>query len=183
MLGGAVDLYLSIARERPTLGDAADRISETAALANRFPTARVFLSGGWGENGPQGYVTETTYARQALLGMGIAASRIETEEKSRTTFENAVETKKALQPKPGETWLLVTSATHMPRSVAVFRDVGFDVIPYPVDYRTRGMQDPLNIPVMTSVGLTNWDLAAHEWVGLLAYRLSGRTKTLLPEIQ
>jgi uncharacterized SAM-binding protein YcdF (DUF218 family) len=58
------------------------------------------------------------------------------EANSRDTWENAVFTRDLVKPKPGETWLLVTSAWHMPRSVGIFRRLGFDVIPYPVAYRT-----------------------------------------------
>ncbi|MBB1250749.1 YdcF family protein [Rhizobium sp. G21] len=162
------------------LNDAAERVTETAALANRFPTMRVFLSGGWSSDTDKGRVSESSFARQALIGMGVAPERIEMEENSRTTFENAVETRKAITPKPGERWLLLTSASHMPRSVAVFREQGLDFIPYPVDYRTRGLAHPLNRPRSTAVGLTNLDLAAHEWIGLFGYWLSGRTKTLMP---
>ncbi|MCV3764502.1 YdcF family protein [Rhizobium sp. TRM95796] len=180
MLGGAVDLHLSVTRGQVILNDAAERVTETAALANRFPTMRVFLSGGWSSDTDKGRVSESSFARQALIGMGVAPERIEMEENSRTTFENAVETRKAIEPKPGERWLLLTSASHMPRSVAVFREQGLDLVPYPVDYRTRGLAHPLNRPRSTAVGLTNLDLAAHEWIGLVGYWLSGRTKTLMP---
>ncbi|WP_137154501.1 YdcF family protein [Rhizobium sp. FKL33] len=180
MLGGAVDLHLAISRDRVILNDAAERVTETAALANRYPTMRIFLSGGWSFDTDKGRVSESYFAREALIGMGVAPERIEMEENSRTTFENAVETKKAVTPKPGERWLLLTSASHMPRSVAVFREQGLDFIPYPVDYRTRGLSHPLNRPRSTAVGLANLDLAAHEWIGLFGYWLSGRTKTLLP---
>jgi uncharacterized SAM-binding protein YcdF (DUF218 family) len=180
MLGGAVDLHLAITRDTVVLNDAAERVTETAALAHRFPNMRIFLSGGWSFDTDKGRVSESYFARQALIGMGVPPERIEMEENSRTTFENAVETRKAITPKPGERWLLLTSASHMPRSVAVFREQGLDFIPYPVDYRTRGLAHPLNRPRSTAVGLTNLDLAAHEWIGLFGYWLSGRTKTLLP---
>ena len=70
-----------------------------------------------------------------------AAKRIELEGKSRNTAENATFSKALANPKPGERWLLVTSAHHMPRSVGCFRRAGFAVEAYPVDWRTRGAAD------------------------------------------
>jgi uncharacterized SAM-binding protein YcdF (DUF218 family) len=68
----------------------------------------------------------------------------------------------------------------MPRAMGVFRHVGFDVEPYPVDWRTRGPID-LALP-MESVtdGLSRTDMATHEWVGLFAYWITGRTTALFP---
>ncbi len=74
-----------------------------------------------------------------MIALGVPDDRMSFEDRSRDTWENAVFTKELVQPKPGERWLLVTSATHMPRSVGIFRKIGFDVIPYPVDYQTGGV--------------------------------------------
>jgi uncharacterized SAM-binding protein YcdF (DUF218 family) len=125
-------------------------------------------------------MTESEVARNLLVAMGIAAGRIEMEERSRNTCENATESAASLQPKPGETWLLVTSASHMPRSMACFRAAGFDITAYPVDFRTRGAD--LKRPVETiAKGLEAADLAAHEWVGLFTYRAAGLTAELFPK--
>ena len=99
---------------------------------------------------------------------------------SRTTDENARFTRKLVSPKPGERWLLVTSAHHMPRSVGVFRKAGFDVEPYPVDWRTRGWIDASMPFDRLSGGLACADAAVHEWVGLVAYWLAGRSDALFP---
>ena len=85
-----------------------------------------------------------------------------------------------MPPKPGERWLLVTSAWHMPRSMGSFRAAGFPVTAYPVDYRTRGGEDARRGFLHTSEGLRRLDLMVKEWLGLLAYRLSGRTDALFP---
>ena len=85
-----------------------------------------------------------------------------------------------MQPKPGERWLLVTSAHHMPRAVGCFRRIGFDVVPYPVDWRSRGAVD-LVVPFATvASGLARTDVAVKEWVGLVVYRLTGKTSELFP---
>jgi uncharacterized SAM-binding protein YcdF (DUF218 family) len=83
-------------------------------------------------------------------------------------------------PKPGELWLLVTSAVHMPRAIGVFRKAGFDIEAYPVDWRTRGWSDAAEPFDQLSSGLARTDAATHEWVGLIAYWLSGRSSELLP---
>ncbi|MBN9292094.1 MAG: YdcF family protein [Hyphomicrobium denitrificans] len=94
--------------------------------------------------------------------------------------ENAAESLSALKPAPDQQWLLVTSASHMPRAVACFRAVGFKVVPFPVDYRTRG-SDEYRRPIPSiALGLEATDLAAHEWLGLATYRFTGLTKELFP---
>ena len=100
--------------------------------------------------------------------------------RSRTTDENARFTRELVTPRPGERWLLVTSAFHMPRSVGVFRAAGFDVEAYPVDWGLRGWSDAL-LPLETlGHGLRRADLAMHEWSGLAAYWLSGKSRELFP---
>src|SRR5262245_9501340 len=84
-------------------------------------------------------------------------------------------------PKPGERWLLVTSAMHMPRAVGVFRKAGFDVDAYPVDYRTtstRGLWTLLPSALMGGIGIM--DRAVHEWSGLLFYWIAGGITVLFP---
>lgn len=180
MLGGAVDIHLTADRRMVALNDAGERLTETAALAHRFPTARIFLSGGFGHIGPQPVPSESAAARQFLLSVGISADRISLEEKSRTTCENAVQTVAALRPNPGETWLLVTSAWHMPRAVACFRALKFDIVPYPVDFHTSSTGRWRLVNKSATVGLEDCDLAFHEWIGLLAYWLAGKTDELFP---
>jgi len=85
-----------------------------------------------------------------------------------------------VRPAAGERWLLVTSAFHMPRAIGCFRAVGFDVIPWPVDYRTSGPGDAWRLFPRASEGLRRVDLAAKEWAGLLAYYVTGRSTALLP---
>jgi uncharacterized SAM-binding protein YcdF (DUF218 family) len=86
-----------------------------------------------------------------------------------------------VNPQKGEDWLLVTSAYHMPRAMAIFRAQGMDPIAFPVDYRTYGNSEDFRPPGDGTLALRNFETAAREWVGLLVYRLAGKTKTLLPE--
>jgi uncharacterized SAM-binding protein YcdF (DUF218 family) len=115
-----------------------------------------------------------------LERFGIARERIVLESRSRTTDENARFTRALVSPKPGERWLLVTSAFHMPRSIGAFRHAGFEVEAYPVDWRSRGWIDAASPFDQLSHGLARTDVAVHEWSGLIAYRLTGRSSALFP---
>ena len=180
MLGGAVDTHITAERGQATLNEAGERITAVAELSRRFPQARLLLSGGASDLASHEPVTESAVARDLLVGLGLEPQRVELEERSRTTCENAEQSLLVANPKVGDRWVLVTSASHMPRAIACFRAAGFSVIPYPVDYRTRGTADLRGPMVSIADGLQALDLAAHEWIGLATYRLFGRTHELLP---
>ena len=101
------------------------------------------------------------------------------EARSRNTAENAAFTKNLVQPRPGERWLLVTSAQHIPRAIGCFRRVGFPIEAYPVGWRT-GQKSDLMTAKTFSNGLVRFDSAVYEWIGLLAYWIAGKTTELLP---
>jgi uncharacterized SAM-binding protein YcdF (DUF218 family) len=178
-LGGALDTVISPVRGEVALNEAAERMTAIAELARRFPNARIVFSGGSGRIIFDG-VSEASLAARLFESFGIAKERIALEDKSRDTDENGRFTKELVQPKPGERWLLVTSAHHMPRSVGVFRAAGFPVEAFPVDYRTRGVIDLLRPFSTLGDGLRRTDTAMREWVGLLMYRMVGRTDELFP---
>jgi uncharacterized SAM-binding protein YcdF (DUF218 family) len=179
VLGGAITPDISMARGVVALNDAAERITAAVELARRYPDARIIFSGG-SASLRAGGTPEAPYAVKEFEALGIAHDRITAEEQSRNTIENAVFSRLLADPKPGERWLLVTSAFHMPRSIAVFRAAGFPVEAYPVDWRTRGPAAELQPFASFTAGLTMTDTAVHEWVGLLVYRLTGRTTELFP---
>ena len=180
MIGGAVDVHLTRGRTQPSTNDAGERVTATMALMARYPGARVILSGGGADLTDGGAITEAVVARDLLVSMGAPAARLELEERSRTTCENATESRGVAKPLQGEVWMLVTSASQMPRAVACFRAAGFPVLPYPVDYRSQpGLSPNLHLQSVAQ-GLLDADLAAHEWLGLLIYRASGATTELLP---
>jgi uncharacterized SAM-binding protein YcdF (DUF218 family) len=178
VLGGAIEPDISAARGAVALNEAAERITATAELARRYPDARIIFSGGSGS--PFDSISEAPIAVKELEALGVAPERITAEEQSRNTVENAVFSELLAQPKSGERWLLVTSAFHMPRAIAVFRAAGFPVEAYPVDWRTRGPADATTLFSVLPAGLAVTDTAVHEWIGLLAYRLTGRTAELFP---
>jgi uncharacterized SAM-binding protein YcdF (DUF218 family) len=179
VLGGAITPDVSVARGAVALNEAAERITTTVELARRYSNARIIFSGGTNALIADEPV-EAAIAVREFEALGVAHERITAEEQSRNTIENAVFSRLLADPKPGQRWLLVTSAYHMPRAMAVFRAAGFPVEAYPVDWRTRGPADAVRPFASLGDGLRRTDTAMREWVGLLAYRLTGKTKELFP---
>ena len=132
------------------------RTVEATALAKRYPTAKLVIT-GVGEEA----------AHRVARAEGIESSRLILETEARTTFENAVFSARLLNPRSSERWILVTTASHMPRAVGSFRAAGFSVLPWPVE-PNRDYPHPSNA------------VAQHEWLGLIAYWLRGRTDSLFP---
>jgi uncharacterized SAM-binding protein YcdF (DUF218 family) len=179
VLGGSIDPDLSAAHNSAVVRFAADRIIATADLAHRYPNARIIFSGG-SANLISNDAREADFAAGLFESLGISASRLIMERRSRNTQENAEFTSALAAPKTGERWLLVTSAFHMPRSVGLFRKVGFAVQPYPVDWRVGGPSDLFTFFNIASDGLGRTDVAVREWIGLIAYRATGKIDDLLP---
>ncbi len=179
VLGGAIDDDISRARGQATFDEGAERLTETAILARRYPTARIVYTGG--SNSLLGRPSnEAEEARRLLAAMGVDPQRITLETRSRNTDENARFTAALVHPEPDQTWLVVTSAHHMPRAMGLFRKAGFAAVADPVDYRTEGGRGDWRVSASLPRGLALFDLAAHEWVGLAAYRLSGRVDAWFP---
>ena len=177
LLGGAVDPVLTLAHGQVALNEAGDRITETFILAKRYPDSRILLSGGNGRLLPVG-MSEAKTTEDLLVEMGVDEHRLVIEDRSRDTYENAVFSKEVADPKTGETWILVTSAAHMPRAVGCFRHAGWEILPYPVDYQPNGRWrfDYLDL----GGSLVLFARAVHEWLGLASYYLTGRIDTFFP---
>lgn len=179
VLGGGVETGLSMRRGQMIANDAGERQTAMADLARRYPGSRLVFSGG------SGSIAGETTSEAEVIGryadvLGLPRTRLIQEDRSRNTRENAAFTADKIQPKAGERWLLVTSAWHMPRSMGCFRKAGFDVVAYPVDYRTGGPRDAARFNSFASTGLLLLDLVAKEWVGLFAYKLAGYTDDWFP---
>ncbi len=177
LLGGAIDDLTSEDRQTATLNDAANRITTFVTLARRYPDARLVLAAGSGDL-QQGDASEAPWALKQFADLGLDLSRVMSDANSRTTWENAVEVNRLVRPKPDETWVLLTSAVHMPRAVGVFRAAGWRVLAWPVGYRSRNHLDTW-VPALSG-GFPALDMAAHEWTGLLAYWLQGHSSALFP---
>jgi uncharacterized SAM-binding protein YcdF (DUF218 family) len=178
VLGGAISPLLSRERGQVSLNGSAERVTVIARLAHDYPNARIVYTGG-DASLMQDEGVEADYLYPLLDSFGVPRGRVTLESRARNTYQNALFTRELAKPAPGERWLLVTSAEHMPRAVGCFRRVGFAVEPYPVDWRTRPRLR-FRLSDRFSAGLASTDHAVHEWLGLIAYRLTGRTSELLP---
>lgn len=172
LLGGAMGSgNVAQAHSQPVVNDAAERMSATAAILLRYPRLPVIFTGGEGAllgTGP----SEADRAKVFFDSLGIAANRVRYESVSRNTYENAILTAQVPGVNKTEKWLLITSAWHMPRSIATFEKAGWNVTAYPVDYRT-GFDTPWTEYDLQS-GSEHWQVLLHEWVGWVSYRLTGR---------
>ena len=177
-LGGVVNQFVTQARGQVALGGAVERLTEFAALARRYPDARLVFTSGSGDLFRQD-VKEADVLGPFLDVLGLDRGRILFENQSRNTYENAVVTFGLVKPKPGERWILITSAFHMPRAVGCFRRAGWRVIPYPVDFNFRG-DETFDVSFDFAGGITSFAGGVHEWLGLTVYWLTGKTDTFLP---
>ena len=177
-LGGGENPYLSHKREQAQLGDAAERIIAFVRLMRAYPKATPLFSGGSGDPAHPEY-KDADVARMVLADLGIDSAAIVFESGSRNTYENGRISKAIARPEPGQTWILITSAAHMPRAVGVFRKLRWEVIPYPVDYVTPP-EMTLGMNLDFSWNLNRLKDGLREWIGLTAYFLTGKTSAWFP---
>lgn len=180
ILGGSVDTVATAVWDgQAQTIDGAERLILGAELARRYPQAKLVFTGGSAavlRDEPK----EAGVADKILTALGFPKDRLILEDASRNTRENALFTWEAVKPEPGERWVLVTSAFHMPRSVGVFRAAGWPgIIAYPVDFRTSGALRVMGRQP-ASEGLFLADVGIKEWIGLAAYRFMGYTDALFP---
>jgi uncharacterized SAM-binding protein YcdF (DUF218 family) len=153
------------------LGGGGVGIDAVSTLSKDYPKARLIFIGA---------EADTKYLLERFAQLGGDPARIYVESRPLTTSEDAFYAAAVLKPKSSEKWLLVTSALHMPRAVGCFRTVGFQVEPYPVFFRTDRRTHPFRQFFAGSGALYLTDIAAKEWIGLIAYRLMGKTDALFP---
>lgn len=167
-LGGGLGTSSLLTRGAPGTSPSLDRLVSTYELARRHPEARVVFSGGWGQ------YADAIAARDDFLRIGLDPQRLTLEDRSRNTYENLAYSQALVRPRPGETWILATSAIQLPRAMAVARRVGWTMIPWPTDYRTDADSFWLGAGwFRIGDNLSEVDEAAHEWIGLAIYDAAG----------
>lgn len=177
VLGGAVEPLLSSARHQVSLNPAAERMVALVELGRRYPNAKLVFTGGSGSV-LQPEPREAQFVRVLLDDLGFDSHRVIFEAESRNTVENAIFSRQLAAPQPEQTWLLVTSAIHMPRAMGTFAAAGWRIQAYPVDYLTPSQTNPLAVDL--SSRLSHLSTLFHEWLGLIYYRVRGWTKQLVP---
>lgn len=173
VLNGGLEPLVVQSRQAPAQSVTAQRLAAGAEMARRFPQARVIFSGASSEGGNG---TEMEIAATVALAeeLGIEKDRLILESKSTNTWSNLVESMHLAAPRSGQTWVLVTSATHLPRSMAIAGKLGWKMTPWPSEYLTGENVKWLDMQRSPSTNVLITERAVHEWVGLVAYRLMGR---------
>ena len=177
-LGGVVNPSVTKARGQLAIGGAVERLTEFAALARRYPQAKLIFTGGSGSLFDQ-KVKEANVLAPFLDVLGLDASRVILENKSRNTYENALFTHALANPQPDENWILITTARHMPRAYGSFRKAGWRVMPYPVDFSFKG-DEKFDLFFHLRSGLSGLAGGLHEWLGLFSYWAMDRTVSVFP---
>lgn len=171
VLGGSTESSeVAHAHTQPLLNGAGERQAAPIWMIRANPHLRLLYTGGGGELGGHS-ISEADRAKVFFDAMGLSSQTVQYESKSRTTYENATMSAKLPGVDIRQRWLLVTSAWHMPRAAATFRKVGWNVTPYPVDFRTG--KDTSWTAYSLQAGVAKWELVAHEILGNFAYRMSG----------
>jgi len=178
VLGGATSPGLSRRWGQPIMNNNSERLTAFVNVARHYPAARLVFTGGSGSLNP-GQLRQADIVKRLFEELEFKRDVLY-ERRSRNTHENAMLSHELVMPTEGERWLLITSAFHMPRAIGCFRKAGWHVVAYPTDYRTSG-RGRMAVRLKFSQGLRTFDRAVHEWIGLIGYRLMGRTSRLLPD--
>jgi len=175
VLGGGEDARASDYWGQMQFNEGGDRFAAGLSLARQFPDAQLLFTGGSGalRDVAGATVSEASIAGRFFLDQGIDPDRLLLEGRSRNTTENASLSLVLANPSPDETWVLVTSAFHMPRAVRSFEAAGWTgLVAWPVDYRTSRFIDGIGWDLTRNLQVLN--TAIREQVGQLAHGLTGR---------
>ena len=160
----------------PPISKNGDRLITGLMLAQKFPDAKIAFPGGLKKPGDARSEADITDA--VIKGLKLDQRRVIVEGMSRNTAENAAYLKGLLDGDDGQI-ILITSAWHMPRAMGAFRAAGLDPVAYPTDYRTP--VEGISFGKLFGRGLGYTHTALSEYIGLMAYRVTGRTDQLLPK--
>ena len=178
VLGGSISPSKSQYWKQLETNQYHERLSSFILLAKLYPDAKLLFTGGRAaikDTQP----TEAEFALQYFIDSGVSENRLLMEDKARNTAENIQYSKALLNPQPNENWVIITTAFHMPRSIGLFCKKNWPVIPYPVDHASNP-ETLFNVNLDLANHAASLKGASHEWVGLLAYFITGKIDQILP---
>ena len=179
ILGGAIEGgEIAIDRGEVSIGSAAERVTKAFELIRKYPDLPFIFSGYSGRINPRG-PSEAEAFKQLVAEQGLSEKMAHYENQSRNTYENVLYMKPMIEEfglknaaGASKPWLLITSASHMYRSVKIFEKQGIDVLSLPVDYQTA---NSLNWDTFDlKEGAQNWNKLVHEVIGIFAYWITGK---------
>ncbi len=173
LLGGGVNDVDTVRLEAELDGVGALRTIHAADVYRQGKPCLLLVTGGKPDPENEG-ATPADAMGELLRKLGVSDRDIVLETTSRNTFENAVESGKILHDRGIKRIVLVTDARHMVRGAACFRKQGFDVVPSGCDYRATTWRTSVSVFLPDGSGLVALQDVAHEWAGLVWYRLLGR---------
>ena len=176
ILGGAIEGgEIAVDRGEISIYSSAERVTKAFELIRKYPDIPFIFTGFSGRITPRG-VSEADAFKQLIQEQGLAGRDGYYENQSRNTYENVILIKPMIaeieKGRPAKPWLLVTSASHMYRSVQIFQKQDLHVIPVPVDYQTANSLQWTAFDLVD--GAQNWNKLAHEIIGLFAYWITGK---------
>ncbi len=179
ILGGAIEGgAIALDRGEISIYSSAERVTKAFELIRKYPDLPFIFSGFSGRLSPKG-ISEADAFKQLIAEQGLPDRFAHYENQSRNTYENVL----YIKPIIGEfgeksadgvlkPWLLITSASHLYRSIKIFQKQGIEVIPVPVDYQTASKLNWGSFNLED--GVQNWNKLTHETVGILAYWMTGK---------
>jgi uncharacterized SAM-binding protein YcdF (DUF218 family) len=177
ILGGAIGSgTLGPERNEVSIGAAAERLTKSFELIRSYPNLPFIFTGFSGSLSPTG-VAEADAFKRLAHEQGLKVENGIYENQSRNTYENARFVKPLIVKSNSDRdierpWLLISSASHMPRAIRAFQKQGIEVLALPVDYQTGIHQEWISFNLVA--GAQNWNNALHELIGLLAYWITGK---------
>jgi len=177
ILGGATNPFLSDEFNQINLNDSAERLIESITLIKNYTEAKIIFTGGSGLiEKPK--MDHARIAKQFFMQIGLDTDNIIFENKSRNTYENILYSKNIAKPKKNEKWIVITSAFHMNRAIFIGEKYDWILTPYAVDFtQPKKFIFKLNLNLLNNLNLMQ--RGSHEWIGLIAYYLMGRTSRIL----
>ena len=177
ILGGATNPLLSEQFNKTNFNDSADRLIHSIPLIKKNKKAKIIFSGGSGFiNRPE--LDHAKHVKKFFISMNLNTDEIFFENKSKNTYENILFSKKIVAPKKNEKWIVVTSAFHMNRAIFIAEKYNWELTPYAVDF-TQSKKLFLRPNLNLLGNINTLQHGSHEWIGLIAYYLMGRTSRIL----
>jgi uncharacterized SAM-binding protein YcdF (DUF218 family) len=155
--------------------EAGDRFIQTLKLYNQGTIKKIIVTGGGGLYENKNPV-EGDLLREEFLKNKVSAADLIIENKSRSTYENAIFTKKILDSLHiSDTMVLISSASHLRRSKMVFKNAGFKTVAYPCDFEFVDLfHTPLHYVWPNLNAFNGWAKLIKELIGTAAYKMTGK---------